>query len=233
MEWGILLVLVTLIFVLLAVVILPKRFLRFERNVHVPSDLGTKKFKTKGGRSFVFEPTPDTRKYIKKYAVICDTSGSRLVVEPDASVYRIAYDVLSFDAEGNLISTINVEESFSGEYGEATSLPFGTSRVSIVVKKVNGEDIGSHETVALKRKGLAAYLVLFFLLAFGECVCVNFCFGKLFGGLFGESFTLSWIGFAIAAGESFVFDLICAILIRSFYGKGSNNKVKKAKGGRK
>lgn len=222
--------LVTLIFVLLAVVIMPKRFLRFERNVSIPSDLGTKKFKTKGGRSFVFEPTPDTRKYIKKYAVTCDTYGSELVVRPDESVYRIAYDVLAFDQEGNLISTINVEESFSGEFGEATALPYGTSRVSIVVKNVNGENIDAHKAVALKRSGVVAYLILFFLLAFGECVCINFCFGKLFGGLFGESFAFSWIGYVIAGAASLVFDLICAVLIRSVYGKGFGKKDKNAKG---
>lgn len=232
MEWGILLALVTLIFVLLTVWMLPKRFLRYERKSDSPRDLGTKKFDMNGDRSFIFEPTPDAKKYIKKYAVVCDDDGAKLIVKPDASVYRICYDVLCFDHKGNLLERLNVEESFAGEYGAHTKLPSGTAAVEIVVKSANGIAIQTDDAVSLKKSNVVWYLILFALLAFGECVCFNYCLGKLLGGLFGEAFALSWEGFTIAAVESLVVSLICAVLIKSFYGNKSR-KRKKSQGGRK
>ncbi len=232
MEWGILLALATLIFVFLTVWILPKRFLRYERKSDLPRDLGTKKFDINGDRSFVFEPASDTKKYVKKYAVVCGDDSAKLIVKPDAGVYRICYDVFCFNQKGNLLETINVKESFAGEYGAHTALPSGTAAVEIVVKSANGITIQTTDTISLKKSNVVWYMILFALLAFGECVCFNYCFGKLFGGLFGEAFALSWEGFTIAAVESLVFSLICAVLIKSFYGKKSR-KREKSKGGRK
>lgn len=227
--WSVVLAVLAAAFILIHVLILPRVFLRAERGRLPVTGRGVKSVESESGPSIVYEPDPETAKYIKQYS-LSERGGKKfLLCKVDEKLKYINFDVAAFDGDGNAVKIFNVKEIITRQgFTEVCELPEETAYATLSVNEADGRKKGAGLRGEVSAKNLAWYLSLS---AVADIICAVFakiCITNIFGGIYSESFLLSgmdWFYTMLAAlGVAAVNVLTAAICIMWKSGKLKGGK---------
>jgi hypothetical protein len=190
--WFVLLVLIIAIFIFINAIILPKIFLVATYKVSDSADRGIKTIDEVGGRSVIYAPNLDARKYIEQY-ILSERGGKKYIIcKFNCFVKTIDYDVVLFGGFGEVCKVINVQEIAGDNYvSKPVEIPAETAYATVIVNAANGKKFKSPAVKSVTLKRLVWYSVCC-AISIAACVlCVKYCLAKLFGGLFDEIFLVS------------------------------------------
>lgn len=208
--WIFALIAIVAVFLIIATLVLPKLFLHNKCALNGSLDRGIKRTASRHGESCLYEPSPQVRKYIKKYVLTVRDGKKVLVCKLGKNFKFLDYDIVVFDSTNKVRCILNVKELPTGNgYTRVIHLPDEAAYVSLNVNGV--DDIIFPHRVLSRVSGVkvlifalcSAALVLF------TVVGIRICCSYLFGGVFSESllvesnstlFTVI-IGSAVAAAD--------------------------------
>lgn len=231
--WWILLIISVVAFTAVVAAVLPRLFLKTGYEHSSPRDRGVRNIKEPNGRSILYKPVPEMRKYVGQYILSSRRGKKILVCRISEGISYLDYDVALFDALGKVFNVLRVKELIENKgYTREVELPSETACVTVSVNRVNGKSLGS----GIKRKffvrRLFAYAGSAVLAAAAETFFIKICCAKLFGGIFAESFLVSpqsvFITCLIAAAAvvAEIASAICAWKLKNAsVGRESNAKI--------
>ena len=211
--WSVVLAVLAAAFILIHVLVLPGVFLRAERGRLPVTGRGVKSVESESGLSIVYEPDPETAKYIKQYS-LSERGGKKFLL---------------CKVDGNAVKIFNVKEIIKRQgFTEVCELPEETAYATLTVIEADGRKKGAGLRGEPGAKNLAWYLSLS---AVADIICAVFakiCITNIFGGIYSESFLLSgmdWLYTMLAAlGVAAVNVLAAAVCIMWKSGKLKGGK---------
>lgn len=208
-AWILIMLVIAAVFILLAGFILPKLLFKVRYALVGSNDRGVKKIDGDDGQSLVFEPEPETRKYIKSYALL-DRDGARvLVCKLNGKFEYIDYDVIVFGGGQKANPVFNVKDAVCGnEYTKVVELPAYTENVSIMINEVDGEAFKHSVVKNISARRIALFILLSAVLITLSIFGIKACCAYAFGGLFAESFAVLWKSNAVT-----VIIAVCAVAL--------------------
>ena len=223
--WAFLLTATVIAFVVVHAYVLPKLFLKVRYDYDGLPDRGIRVIGEENGKSIVYEPDVKIRKYIKQY-ILSERDGKKLFVcKIDDSVRFIDYDVVLFDENGNSFKVLNVKELISKKgYTRVSGLPDKTVYVSLVLNGVNDDKFSNKTSKKVLSKGAALYSLFGAVTEILGILCAKVLLGKLFGGLFFESFVIlgqTWIFTALICAGAIAINVLCTLGILFLRRKGT------------
>ena len=228
--WIVFLVSVVIAFIAVQAVILPEIFLKPSFGGTAVKDRGRRIIEETHGKSIVYEPAAEIRKYIKQY-ILSERNGHKLFTcNISESIRYIDYDVVLFNAEGRAFKVLNIKEVIEqAGYTNVTKLPAATSYVTVILNSTDSAKFESSLKAKIPATRAAAFVIVGAVADITAVICCKICAGHILGGLYGESF--------LALGASWPLTLgVCAavVALNVIYALlAIYLTVRKPKGGRK
>ena len=192
--WIIVLVVSVLTYGFLTVYVLPRTFLKTEFISVTSRDRGLKNIKETVGRSIVYQPSKQNRKYIPQY-VISDRKGKKVLVCKTApNVRYIDYDVVMFNGINKAFNVINSKELIERGRTEKLELDEDTAYVTLIINGVNEESFKTKVVKPMPSWRITWFAVTCGLMTVFEVFFMKLCCSYGFGGVFREEFMLSPTG---------------------------------------
>lgn len=192
--WIIILVVSILTYGFLTMYVLPRTFLKTEFVSFTSRDRGLKNIKETVGRSIVYQPSKQNRKYISQY-VISDRKGKKVLVCKTApNVRYIDYDVVMFNGINKAFNVINSKELIERGRTERLELDENTAYVSLIINAVNEESFKNKVVKPVPGGRITWYAIVCGLMTVLEVFFMKLCCSYGFGGVFREEFMLSLPG---------------------------------------
>ena len=214
MIWWIILFVSIILFILIAVVIIPKFLLKLSYVGLSPKDVGLKIINEKNGVSVLYDATDETGDYIDQY-ILSKRSGKKvLICRINDEIKTIDYDVVVYNKDNSINTVFNVYEKIKSKgYTRKIELPNFTSHVVILLNSVDDKKFypGYKKGISGKRK--AAYLIIESLLLFALLFVARYCVARIFGDVFYESYLNSTTSILIFAGVALVAEAINFLII--------------------
>ena len=186
--WGILLGSIV-IFVVFAIIIIPKFLLRLSYVGLSPKDVGLKVINEKNGVSILYDATDDTGDYIDQYILSKRKGKKVLICKINKDIKKINYDVVIFGKENKIITVYNVFEKIKSEgYTKQIELPNFTSHVVILLNSVNDDTFKPKYKRGVSGYRKTAYLIIESLLLIALLFVSRYCIARIFGDVFYESY---------------------------------------------
>ena len=186
--WGILLGSIV-IFVVFAIIIIPKFLLRLSYVGLSPKDVGLKVINEKNGVSILYDATDDTGDYIYQYILSKRKGKKVLICKINKDIKKINYDVVIFGKENKIITVYNVFEKIKSEgYTKQIELPNFTSHVVILLNSVNDDTFKPKYKRGVSGYRKTAYLIIESLLLIALLFVSRYCIARIFGDVFYESY---------------------------------------------
>lgn len=194
------------IFLLLHILIFPKMFLK--AHSLFAGDRAVRDIPEAGGRSIIYAPGKKYSSYIKHYIVSENDGKKQLKCEVDKNLRYLEYDIRMFDNKGRLIKIYTVKEVLdgSGYTTGAVDLDDMTAFVNVIVRTADDKQLPLDKARKVSGGGIFMY---FLCSSITEIVCafvVKICIGKLFGGIYHETFLMSLDSTLITLA-------VCAVMI--------------------
>lgn len=214
MIWWIVLFCSIALFVLLAVIIIPKFLLKLSFVGLTPKDVGLKIINEKNGVSILYDATEETGDYIDQYILSKRNNKKVLICKISKDIKKINYDVVIFGKDNRIITVYNVFEKIkSVGYTKTIELPNFTSHVVILLNQINDERFKTKYKRGVSSSRKITYLVLESLLLIGLLFMSRYCVARIFGDVFFDSYLSSPLGIVIFVVVSLVALLINTIII--------------------
>lgn len=223
--WWFVLAISIIVYILLAWFVVPRIFFKSEYEVLYSSDRGLRNFKEKNGRSIVYEPKPEYRKFVSQYILSERNGKKQLLCKLRGNAARLDYDIVLFNCDDKVFNVLNVKENVTaGGYTHTIEVPPQTSYAALVLHSVDGRPLRDGTAEKISWRTSASFALAAAFLAIAEIFCSKLCLAVLFGDVFTE-------GFMISAGSvllSITFGLIvAAIHIASVLGYMKRKQRKK------
>ena len=103
--WSIVLGGSLVVFAALIAVVFPRIFLKEGEIDTPPSDRGLKKVKEPNGKSILFEPSVEMRKYVRQYILSERGEKKVIVCRLDEEISYLDYDILLFDCLDRMLDS--------------------------------------------------------------------------------------------------------------------------------
>ena len=218
LGWVITLIASVVVYVVLMAYVFPRVLLKTELVVWVPRDRGIKNVKETMGRTIVYQPALEYRKYLPQY-LISERNGEKILLCKLASCVKyIDYDVVTYDGFGRECKIINVKELIDKEsYTQQLPLEDKVAYVSIAVNTVNDQVLTVHRKKPVEKWKIAVYTMACIFTTVLAIFTVKLCCSNMFGGVFRETFmaegTSVWltVGIGLAAAAVNLFFVLLAI----------------------
>lgn len=195
----------------------PRTMIRLKFNQKSIKDRGLRKFSFNNGRSIVYEPSIEIRKYVNQYTLM-EIHGIKFIkckIAPN--INSINYDVIAFDCHGKMIDIVGVKEIVSEPgYTSAVGLPADTSYASIVLRKVDRIYSCKAKIAEYRPISLLIFSIATILLSVAEVYFIKNLVDA-FLSIFSISFTyfeLSPVFYPISAA---ILGFLCALTITISY----------------
>lgn len=210
--------------------ILPTLFLKMHYNSSNLPDRGIKAIDEEdGGRSIVYEPDVRLQNYVKKYVLSVRDGKKYFTCKIDDCVKYLDYDIVLFDKNGNSFKILTVKELIIKRGVTNTyELPDKTVYVSLALNEVNDQKVKGTITKKVKGSGVALHLMFSTVIELFSVLCVKILIGKMFGGIFFESFVFvgsTWI-FTLLLFLSMIFVNVLITLFLVFIKNKTSKEVK-------
>ncbi len=230
--WIILLITIITVFVAVHAVLLPKLFLKVRYAYKNIPDRGLKVVDEANGRSIVYEPDESIKDFINQYIVSERDGKKSFVCKIDGDIRFIDFDIVLFNEKGVSFKVLNVKEIIKNKgYTEVVPLPDKTVYVTVVLNRVNDSHRENRASKHVVLKGVALYILSCALI---EILCVfgiKACIGKIYGGLFFESFMYiadTWIFTAVVCAGVIILNVLFTVAV--VFIKKKNKKKGEANG---
>lgn len=191
--WIIVLIVTVALYGFLMAYVLPRSFLETEFVASESHDRGLKNVKETTGRSIVFQPSIQYRKYVEQY-IISERDGEKILLCKLAENVRyIDYDVVMFNRFRKVFNVVNSKELIQAEHAYTEQLPLDedTAYISLIVNGVNDENFETNAMKPVSGGKLAGYLLASSALTVLQIFLMKFCCSYIFGGVFREVFMSS------------------------------------------
>lgn len=225
--WIILLIAIITVFVAVHAVLLPKLFLKVRYDYKNIPDRGLKVVDEENGRSIVYEPDENIKEYIKQYIVSERDGKKSFVCKIDEDIRFINFDIVLFNEGGASFKVLNVKEIIKNKgYTQVIDLPEKTVYVTVVLNKVNDAPHESNASKHVVLKGVALYILCCAVVEILSVFAIKACIGKIYGGLFFESFLYignTWIFTAVICAAVIILNVLCTVCV-VFIGKKNKKK---------
>ena len=192
--WIIILVVSLAVYGLLTMYVFPRSFLKTEFVSIKAHDRGLKNVKETVGRSIVYQPSKENRKYIPQYVLSHRKGKKVLVCKTAPNVRYLDYDVVMFNGIGKAFNIVNSKELIERNRTEKLELDEDTAYVSLVINAVNEEQFKHRVVRPVPGGRIAWYAVVCGLLTMLQVFVMKLCCSYGFGGVFREEFMLSLNG---------------------------------------
>ena len=131
------------IFLYLTVSLYPRILLRpvwlGRRDPWITGDRGVRRVTFPGGRATVYEPTPQARRYLHRYALVKQNGCVLLRCRIHEQIAYLRYDVAAFDSRGRLLDVLGVRERITeAGHTRAVRLPRATAYACVTLRQVDG-----------------------------------------------------------------------------------------------
>ena len=217
----------SVIYIFLVAFVLPGVFLKPKYNESLEGDRGLKKYRFSGGRSIVYEPSPEAKRYIKQYILTSVGDEKYIQCQFDFRVCSCRYEVFAFDTDGRMIDAVWIEEPVSEEQkyiSNPAMLPSETAYVRVSVKAVNEVKIDREPVLSIPSSRIAAFTFFTVVLTVAEAFLMKFITVNAAEGIF------SYSEFARDYGN--LFTLLLAVLtgfVIAKFGKSLHSLGKREK----
>lgn len=214
--WVTTLIISVLAYVILMSCVFPHGLLKTDWVIRAPRDRGIKNVKETTGRTIVYQPALEYRKYLPQYLISERDEKKILLCKLSPNVKYIDYDVVTYNAWNRVCKVINVKELIEKDvYTEQVALDKDVAYVSIIVNAVNGQMVTERKKKPVGKWKITGYTTACILATFLEILLIKLCCSNIFGGVFRETFMVEgnsvWLTVAIA-GAAAVVNLICVIV---------------------
>lgn len=190
-AWITLLIVSILAYAFLMAYVLPRAFLKTEIVAMKARDRGLKNIKETVGRSIVYQPSMEARKYVTQY-VISDRKGKKvLICKTHPDVRYLDYDVVMFNAFNKPFKAVNARELVENGRTEKLELDKETAYVSLIINAANDEKFKRKLIKPVSGGKIALYALTCALLAFAQVYLMKLCCSYAFGGVFREEFMIT------------------------------------------
>jgi hypothetical protein len=233
MNWWIVLpIAVAFIYIFAVAWILPKIFLQNKYKIKTVRDRGIKKYRTANDeRGIVYEPDLGTRKYVSQYVLTDDGKEKCLKCKISDKISYIEYDVALFDRNHKVFKVLNVCELIDDiGFTKSVELPQETSYVTIILNKVNNEQMRRPVRAGVSVSKAIIYMLTSLALSFVTAFTFKQGLANSIGGVFRESFMNYAGGHVVTAIATVVLWFIAAVTVSSILVAKNfciNKKVKK------
>ena len=136
--WVITLIGSVAVYVFLMTYLFPQILLKTGLIIPTPRDRGIKNIKETTGRTIVYQPAIEYRKYIPQY-LISERNGKKILLcKVSPNVKYIDYDVVMYDGTNQVCKVVNAKELIENDmYTEKMTLGANVAYVSIIINAVN------------------------------------------------------------------------------------------------
>ena len=215
--WILLLIAIIIIFVAVHAVLLPKFFLKVRYDYKNIPDRGLKVVDEADGRSIVYEPEESIKQHINQY-IVSERGGKKsFVCKIDEDIRFINFDIVLFNDKGVSFKVLNVKQIIKTKgYTEVIDLPEKTVYVTVVLNKVNDAPHKGNTAKHVVVKGVVFYLLCCALIEVLSVFGVKACIGKIYGGLFFESFLYigsTWVFTAVICAAVILLNVLCTVMV--------------------
>ena len=175
----------------LMVYVLPRTFLKTGFASIRTKDRGIKNVKETVGRTIVYQPSMDIRKYVTQY-LVSDRKGKKvLVCKTTPSVRYLDYDVVMFNGFNKPFKVVNAKELIENGYTDKLALDEQTAYVTLILNAVNDEEFKPDVIKPVSGGKIRLYALTCALLGFAQVFLMKLCCSYAFGGVFREEFMLT------------------------------------------
>ena len=191
--WIILLIVSAAVFLLIAMLLLPRLLLQSRYTLGSTMDRGLKRYRlSANGQGIVYEPNLMVRRYIKQYVITTDRGRKLLKCKVGDKVSYLEYDVVLFNASNKVFKVLSVNELIRQRgYTDIIELPEETSYVTLVLNRVDNRKFNKTSCARVSPLKIFLYGLAMIPLTVIEALVINLCFSKIFGGLFKESYLMA------------------------------------------
>ena len=200
--WILILIASVAVYVFLMAWVFPRTFLKTEFVAVESHDRGLKNIKETVGRSIVYQPSKQNRKYVPQYVISDRKDKKVLICKTAPNVRYIDYDVVMFNRFNQAFKVVNAKELIERERTEKLELDENTAYISLVINAVNEETFKNKVVKPVAGGKISLYALTCALMTALEVFLIKLCCSYSFGGVFQEEFVLS--------GKSLLFTGICA-----------------------
>jgi hypothetical protein len=213
-AWIVLTILSVLVYVTLVAVILPAVFLKSSRKHSSIQDRGFKKVQEQDGGYCLYEPEPSVRRYISEYAISETPEGKRLVCKTNGEISYLDYDVALYGRDNKIFRTVRIRELLAGNgYTREVRLPYTCSYVSLTLNRVDNLVLQKRSANVVRNVRLALFSIFWILCVGAEAFALKICLGKLFGGIYAESYLFTMQSIIVTAIFAGAIALISAVAV--------------------
>ncbi len=185
--WYSIIVATIIVFIVLHVIVLPRRFLRCRYRVQL-ADRGIQNINEEGGHSIIYAPAVPYRKFLKHYLLSEREGTLHLVCDFDKKVEYADFSVALYDGDGRVTKVLEVKQAVDKGETEPVALPAGTAYVSVKLNNVDGVLFNENRVEGVSAKNVLAFLGISSVIEILVLFAIKVCIARLYGGLFAESF---------------------------------------------
>lgn len=222
--WILLLIAIIIAFVAVHAVLLPKFFLKVRYDYERVPDRGLKVVDEPDGRSIVYEPDESISGSIKQYIVSERAGKKSFVCKIDDDIRFIDFDIVLFNEKGVSFKVLNVKQIIKNKgYTEEVILPDKTVYVTLVLNKANDERQTGFTSKRVVLKGVVLYILSCAVVEAVGVIGIKACIGKIYGGLFFESFLYladTWVFTAVVLAGIIILNTLCTLAVLFIKKKG-------------
>ena len=213
--WIVFLTVASVMYFAAMIWLLPKAFLKSKYSFKSSYDRGIKKYKLdSGGYAIVYEPQPNTRKYIKQYVVSEQDGNKQLKCKINKEIFYLDFEVFLFDSLNRVFDVLHVCDMIeSSGYTKEIDIPSQTAYVSIFLNRVDNDIINKKPRVKISALNMACFWISSILLSVAFAFAAKLCIANVIGGVFRHSVMFSLKGNIITALVAIAADVLCMLLL--------------------
>ena len=213
--WIVVFVLIIVLAVFISVFALPRIYLKPRYTVNKSEDRCIKRVYEKNGQSMVFEPEEKWRGIIKQYVLSERDDKKVAVFKVDEALSYIEFNVVVFNAFGNVSEVIRVSDyvNGSGGYAKTVELPQDASYLSVNVIKADDKEFENVLPVKVSAGRKVGYIIVNALTIIMEVVASKICLANILGKEFRESMVFNLNEAIVSASLAVLLILITTVAV--------------------
>ena len=177
-------------------------------------DVGIRKVDEKSGRTIVYRVENKANKYIDQYILSNRNNNNVLKCKLKDDITSIDYDIVVYNKRNKVCTILNVyEDIIEDGYTRLVDLPKETSHVTLILNKVNGNDVNKLTIQYLSKNKIVAYCICCYLILISSLVGSLYCIANIFGDVFYQSFMKSLQGIIVISIFSIILIVVNSILL--------------------
>ncbi len=191
--WILLFIMITAVFFVLSVAVLPRLILKNGYKGVRLCDRGLKKYRLDGGGlAITYEPGIGVRRYVDQYILSVKDGVKSITYRVAVGIRLIDLDILLYDSDGQAFLSLNSKNILDGDgHIQTVELPMRTAYVSVSINQVDAQVVQNERRLSVSPVRLGIYFAIALALSVVYAYFSKLCLGNVLGGVFREDFLAS------------------------------------------